>query len=714
MQQKILKMIIPRNHLPLLLLFGLLLFFINHGQAQTAYHKKDILVSLDSLNFPTVQLGEVVIKSAREQRPLQELPISTSLIPMDQIEQEQVNGLTDLTSRVPNMYMPSYGSKLTTPVYIRGIGSRINSPAIGLYVDNVPQFDKSSFDFEFYNIERVEVLRGPQGTMYGRNNMGGLIHVYTQSPENNQKIKAQIELGNYGRQNYGLTINQPLGEKTDFQIGGQYRHQDGFFENMHTEKMADKMDVYNGRARVIHRWNDDFKTDLIVSTENSKQNGYPYGIIDKETDVLQQVNYNETSGYDRNLATAGLVNTWSRNNLTINAVTSSQYIDEEQIIDQDFTPEPLFIVSQPQTQHILSQEITATLESSKIETVFGVFGFLHTLEKNVRVETGENYSTQIRKDYEHSNSGLALFAQSNVKDFVLKGLSLTPGVRIDWEKATQNYYHDMIVNEAVIPMDSTDSELKFSEILPRITLDYQVSNALNIYASLTKGYKTGGFNSTFEHPKDQTFDPEHSWNYEAGLKSKWVLNLLRFSITGFYIDWKNQQIYQPVPSGQGSMLKNAGRSESKGLEAELSLRPNKFLETTINTGYTEATFSEYQKNDSTNLSGNYLPYAPRVTLYAGQNINIPINSPLLEKASLNINYQGTGKLYWNDENTASQDYYGIWNASITLKRKNISLFFRTRNIFNNDYQVFRFSALGNNYAQRGIPANFSTGLKATF
>jgi iron complex outermembrane receptor protein len=706
-------MIKKRIHPPFLFLLALL-FFSNTGQAQNAYHKKDILVSLDSLNFPTVQLGEVVIKSAREQRPLQELPISTSLIAVDQIEQEQVTGLTDLTSRVPNLYMPSYGSKLTTPIYIRGIGSRINSPAVGLYVDDVPQFDKSSFDFEFYNIERVEVLRGPQGTMYGRNNMGGLIHVYTQSPEDNQNIKAQIEMGNYGRQNYGLTINQPLGEKTDFQIGGQYRHQDGFFENIYTGKMADKMDAYNGRARVIHRWSEQFKTDVIVSTENSEQNGYPYGVIDPETNELQPVNYNETSGYDRNLATMGIVNTWERGKIIIKSVTSGQYIDEEQTIDQDFTPDPRYIVAQPQTQHILTQEITATLEGNRIETVFGAFGFLHTLEKNVRVGTGENYSTQIRKDYEHSNAGMAVFAQSTVKDIILEGLSFTSGVRIDWEKATQDYYYDIIRNDTIFPVDSTDSELKFSEILPRITLDYQISDALNIYASLTKGYKTGGFNSTFERPQDQTFEPEHSCNYEAGLKSKWVLNLLRFSITGFYIDWKNQQIYQPVPSGRGSMLKNAGRSESKGLEGELTIRPNNILETTINTGYTEATFLEYQKNDSTDLSGNYLPYAPRVTLYAGQNIHIPINNQLLDKALININYQGTGKLYWDEENNASQDYYGMWNASVTLERKNVSLSFRSKNIFNKDYQVFRFSALGNNYAQRGIPANFSVQMKATF
>lgn len=698
----------------LYLIITIFLTMVYPSNAQESYPQDDFLVSLDSVNFPTVHLGEVVIKSAREQRPLQELPISTSLVPASKIEQEQVTGLTDLTTRVPNLYMPSYGSKLTSPIYIRGIGSRINSPAIGLYVDNVPQFDKSSFDFEFYNIERVEVLRGPQGTMYGRNNLGGLIHVYTQSPENHNNIEIEAGTGNYGLQNYKALINRPISEQTDLQISGQYRHSDGYFKNQYSGKMADNMDVYNGRFRLVHRWSRNLKSDLIVSYENSDQNGYPYGMIDAETKQLQPVNYNEPSSYYRNLATAGLVNSWVKGNFTLRSVTSAQYIDDEQVIDQDFTEQSRYLVSQPQTQTIFSQELTASVEKEDLETIIGVFAFSHRLKKDVRVDIGPEKSTVVRKNYDHSNAGVAAFTQTTISNFLIDGLSFTSGIRIDWEKATQDYYYDMVSNGSVMPVDSTDSELKFSEALPRITFDYQLINTLNVFASLTKGYKTGGFNSTFERPEDQTFDAEHSWNYEAGIKSKWLFNLMRMSVSGFYIDWKNQQIYQPVPSGRGSMLKNAGRSESRGVEAEVIIKPSKALETTINVGHTRATFSEYQKNDSTDLSGNFLPYAPRVTVYAGQDITLPIRENVLDKALININYQGTGKLYWDDENSASQDYYGVLNGSVTLEKENLRLTLWARNISNTDYQVFRFSALGNNYAQRGIPAIYGVRLKATF
>ncbi len=684
--------------------------------AQTDGDRYNILVSLDSLNFPTVHLGEVVIKSARDHRPLQELPISTTLVPSTQVEQEQILDLTDLTTRVPNLYMPSYGSKLTSPIYIRGIGSRINSPAIGLYVDYIPQFDKSSFDFEFFDIERIEVLRGPQGTMYGRNNLGGLIHVFTQSPApgNAPKAIAGASIGNYGSHTYNLLLNKQMSSKSFLQVSGRMNHRDGYFENQFSKQMADELDVYNGRFRLIHNWSKKISSDLIATYENSEQGGYAYGLIDPETDVLNPVNYNEPSSYLRDLASAGLVNSFDMGDINLRSTTSAQYIDDEQIIDQDFTPQPLYLVKQPQTQWIFSQELTGTLSKNNLELVAGLFGFSQNLDKDVRVETGLLKSTISRKHYEHTNTGAAAFSQATLKDFMIKGLSLTAGLRLDYEEATQYYYYDRVKDDVVTLLDSTDSKLTYSELLPRVTIDYQLSRYLNGYLSLTKGYKTGGFNSTFESSEDQTFDAEQSWNYEAGLKSKWLFNMLRFSFTGFYIDWKNQQVYQPVPSGQGSMLTNAGRSESRGLEAEITFRPSPMLETSVNVGSTRAVFNEYQKNDSTNLDGNYLPYAPRTTLHIAQNIFIPVKKRWLNRVALNINYQGIGKMYWSDENTASQGYYGLLNGTATLSIKNADLSFWAKNIFDTNFRVFQFTALGNDYAQQGIPAIFGTRLKMTF
>ena len=130
-----------------------------------------------------VDVEEVLIIAApKENRKLRELPNAVTLLSQQDMQAAQVNSIKNLTALVPNIFIPDYGSRLTSAVYIRGIGSRINTPSVGLYVDNIPYIDKSAFDFNYSDIERIDVLRGPQGTLYGRNAMGGLIKVHTKSP----------------------------------------------------------------------------------------------------------------------------------------------------------------------------------------------------------------------------------------------------------------------------------------------------------------------------------------------------------------------------------------------------------------------------------------------------------------------------------------------------------------------------------------------------
>lgn len=124
----------------------------------------------------------VVIAAPKENRKLREQPTAVTMLSQQDMQANQVNSIKSLTALVPNIFIPDYGSKLTSAIYIRGIGSRINTPSVGLYVDNVPYIDKSAFDFNYADIEGIDVLRGPQGTLYGRNTMGGLIKVHTKSP----------------------------------------------------------------------------------------------------------------------------------------------------------------------------------------------------------------------------------------------------------------------------------------------------------------------------------------------------------------------------------------------------------------------------------------------------------------------------------------------------------------------------------------------------
>ena len=137
----------------------------------------------------------------------------------------QVNSIKNLTGLVPNMFIPDYGSRLTSAVYIRGIGSRINTPSVGLYVDNIPYIDKSAFDFDYSDIERIDVLRGPQGTLYGRNAMGGLIKIHTKSPFSYQGTDLRIGAGTHNAYNTSLTHYHRVSERFAFSTGGFYDYE---------------------------------------------------------------------------------------------------------------------------------------------------------------------------------------------------------------------------------------------------------------------------------------------------------------------------------------------------------------------------------------------------------------------------------------------------------------------------------------------------------
>ena len=163
----------------------------------------------------------IIIASPKETSKLRQLPASVSLISQKDMQANRITSLKSASSIVPNFFMPDYGSRLTSAMYIRGIGSRINTPAAGMYVDNIPYLDKSAFDFNFYDIERIDILRGPQGTLYGRNTMGGLVKVHTRSPFSYQGTDVKLSYGT--KNNYlsaSLTHYHRINERFAFSAGG--------------------------------------------------------------------------------------------------------------------------------------------------------------------------------------------------------------------------------------------------------------------------------------------------------------------------------------------------------------------------------------------------------------------------------------------------------------------------------------------------------------
>lgn len=686
-----------RNYISLLLL---LIFFQTFANTNS---KQEVIIPLTEIN-----LNEITINASKDSRKLKEIPTSVSILPTNAIELNEINTLNNAVGLIPNFVMPDYGSKLTSPIYIRGVGSRVNAPSIGLYVDNVPYFEKASFDFDFFDIQRIEVLRGPQGTLYGRNSMGGLIDITTLSPMTYQGNHANMGVGNFGTYKLNVAHYAKPSNKFAYSLSGNILHQDGFHTNSFNGNKVDSLNSYGLRNKLIFNISDNFSIENIASIENSKQGGYPYAVLGNK------INYNQVSGYDRVLISDALKIKYSTKNWDLTNVVSYQNLDDKQKIDQDFSADSLYFVIQNQLQHTVSNEfIIQSKKTGRYQWLMGVFGFIQLADWDVIVDTYKPTKVWTEKKYGSNTSGHAIFHQSTLK--IYDHWTLTGGIRYDSERSVLKYnYQGLRNNIPDAKIDTLYPALIDESVLPKIALSYQLNNT-NIYASFATGYKPGGYNTTFELPEHLTFKNETSINYELGVKTSMLENYLFADAAVFYSQIRNQQISRTVPSGRGTYLDNSGLSENKGYE--LSLRNNAIggFEGMIAYGYTHSKILEYKLNANVNYNNKFTPYIPRHTfaLQLAQTIDIA-NNLLFDKMRISMLFTENGETYWNLTNTQKQDAYGILNGKVSFFKDNIQIDFWAKNITNTQYNAFLFEALGKTFVQAGKPLHAGINVSVKF
>ncbi len=674
---------------------------------------QDIIVLRDSLEIPDIDLGEIVITASKDQSTIKKLPVSISFISNSEIQSNEIHSLSQISSVAANFVMPDYGSKLTSPVYIRGIGSRINSPSVGLYVDQVPYFEKAAFDFDFFDIERIEILRGPQGTLYGRNSMGGLINIQTLSPENYQGANINISAANYGNYKLGASYYAKANQKLAYSLSGNYNQGDGFYTNTYLNSQVDEFYSAGLRGKIIYHLSDQLRIENIANFDQVEQGGYPYAIFIDSLQKANDINYNQPSSYNRLLFSDGLKINYIGNNWKLDNTLSYQLLDDKQKIDQDFTPDSLYYVEQGMKQNMISDElIIRSTNNKRYNWLFGAFGFMQIFDKSVDVDVHTSDMWYL-KNYNLNVSSFALFHQSVFQ--LTDKLAITAGIRYDYEMSELRYRYKMDrAGTQLANTDTTYNKLTDQVFLPKLAISYQL-NKSTIYATYTTGYKPGGFNSTFEEPDQLKFKHEDSHNYELGIKTSLFNRFIYTDLAGFYTVLKNQQIYRSVPSGRGSYLDNAGLSENKGFEISFKNREIKGFQAIISYGYTHSRIIKYEEDSVTNYNNQFTPYIPRNTLAIQLNQSVELNNfSMLDKLKINATFQQQGKIYWNLDNSYYEDSYHMLNAKISLIKSKFQFDIWARNILNTQYRSFLFEALGNTYVQMGKPFQVGVNISVKF
>lgn len=764
----------------------------------------------------SVQLQEVsIVSSPKENGAMGQQPASVSIIGKEQLNAARAVSMKGVSTLVPNFFMPDYGSRLTSAVYIRGIGSRIGTPAVGLYVDNVPYYDKSAFDFSFNDVERVDVLRGPQSTLYGRNTMGGLVKVHTKSPFAYQGTEVSLGYGSKSNEHrVALTHFQNVSDAFAFSAGGFYNASDGFFDNENPDNGKHKVDGFKtggGKLRGVYKPSQRFMLDANVSYEYSDEGAYPYfytGTLNGEepyANLVGKITSNLDGSYRRGLLNAGVNVEVKGERVVFNAVTGYQNINDRMFMDQDFIATDVYSLGQKQKINTISEELLLkSAKNKKWQWIVGASGYYQWMNINAPVTfrkdgidmlngyiaQGLSHSPMpvtvkildselaFLNDFDTPTSGAALFHQSVFNNlFGADGLSLTVGARLDYEHLDAQFHsqYDLTHSYTMPPRidethplgDNVRGKMsdEYLQFLPKVSLKYDLSNQSNVYATLSRGYRSGGYNaqsisepmrtmmqtSLMKNVRDITLEkvppavagmvsgvfdgiindspiifddycqykPEYAWNYELGTHLNLMDGKMTLDASAFMNDVRDLQLSQMSETGLGRMIVNAGRSRSVGGEVAAKAQLTDQFVMTASYGYTYATFRDYHDYDSCNTlvdcRGNRVPFMPDHTFSIDAAYTIPfVGSSPVRSITLGANYSGAGRIYWDELNTASQGFYSLIGARASINLSKVQLNLWGRNLGNNHYNVFYFESVGRGFEQHGRPLQVGIDLNMKF
>ena len=300
----------------------------------------------------------VVIAQPKERGPLRTQPLSSTMFSARDLRELGLGDIRQMSLYVPTFVMPEYGSRYTSSAYVRGIGAKEGSSAVGMYVDGIPLATKSMYNFHTYALERVDVLRGAQGTLYGMNSEGGLVRMYSRNPMHYQGTDLRLGGGSYGGRNAEAAHYHRISDRVAFSLAAFYDGQNGFFRNQTTDQRADLSNEAGGKTRFVLHPSDNFSLDYTADYQWVKQRGFPYGLLDLKTRRAALPATDYEGRYRRQLFTTGLTAQWQAQRLTLTSTTSFQYLRDRMLMDIDYTAADLMRMHQRQRQRALTEEIT--------------------------------------------------------------------------------------------------------------------------------------------------------------------------------------------------------------------------------------------------------------------------------------------------------------------------------------------------------------------
>ncbi|MGF1607615.1 MAG: TonB-dependent receptor [Rhodothalassiaceae bacterium] len=632
----------------------------------------------DSAEPDAPMIEEMIVTARRRAESLQDVPIAISAFDTEAVKRLQADTIAGLQNAVPNLTL-TVGDANNAVVYLRGIGQNDSlafaDPGVGIYVDDVFIARSQAAFLELFNVQRVEVLRGPQGTLYGRNTIGGAVKFVSTPPP--ESLDAYLELG-AGNFNFGVVrgrIGGPLSDTVQAKLAFSLRRRDGFAQNTLTDQ--DDGDVTSFAGRVGLAWQPNDRFSLLVSADGRVDRPDTSRSPVRETDVIGiadptaaeptlsvfppnpdpyvvDVNangLNDQSAFGISLkAVYDLAPEW-----TIESITAYRQFHFLLNLDTDASPLPILDVFVEQDQQQISQELRLTYDGGAVKATSG-FYFFHDDDltfsgvDNAAAAlfglpvTAFGFATSSLADTDQRTNSFAGYVDASWD--LTDRLQLSAGLRYTYENRRSERRFENFFDPSVsiiedqppflagvgVPGVAVAGEASFDALTPRVALAYDLSADVLAYASVSRGFKSGGFDGRATTDfAFQPFDPEFVWTYEAGLKTAFYNNRLAANLTYFFNDYQDLQVTSfgadPMTGVFVSLFTNAAEATTQGVEFDLTAYPVERLQVRASVGFLDAEYDEFEilvAGEVTDVSDLPLVNAPRWTAFLGLTYEQPL------------------------------------------------------------------------------------------
>ena len=695
------------------------------------------------------ELQVVTVTAQKRSEDLQKVPGALASIDAKKIQNLQISNINEIGRISPNFKSYDDGAGLFPMLTSRGVFTIDDTPVVGVYIDGVPLFNTASFPASLTDVQRIEVLRGPQGTIYGRNTLAGAINIITQKPNNQIKGFVSAGYGNLDRFTLEGGIGLPLvKDKLFARMSGRYDTRGGYIENTFLQTndlLARRMG--SGNLKLIFYPNEHWDIALTSGLEYRESKAYAlvggFGATGRQLDSLKQnqpykLNYNTQGNYYTLSSNNALRVSYTTPQFTLTSVSSYQLTEVTRSDEFDFTQFDInSLKPSTRTLNTLAEELRISSNNSKsrFQWLTGLFGYLVKRNETQNIESGVDNAFSapnpiIAAQYPYltvdksavEQSGFSVFA--NLTYGLTDHLKVIGGLRYEIERNNTNFEKSFSRNGdpnytfpalGLVPAQF-DETTTFSAISPKLGLSYQMTPEVMTYANVARGYRPGGINSFTTNVDAIVFDPEFSWNYEVGLKTNLWNKRLRANLTGFYIDYEGQQLFTLLDVATFNLGRdNLGRSISYGVELETEWIVFSGLTATLNVGYLETEITDFKVTGfagEVDNKGNRQGYSPQWNGNLGLNYQKKVG-PI--KLGVNVDYQYQTAMFFDPENALEQEAYGLLNSRLTIGYKGATLALWAQNLTDELYFSYGYGVSGGGlFANYGLPRTLGTSLTFKF